>query len=398
MVPPGRPRKVDPTVPRHIDQTKIPTGIYWDGRKGKGTWYGFDRRPGERPRRKNLAGPTATLADLHVIAEARSGRTSSRTLRGLCEAFHSSEQFRVLATSTQEGYAYSRDAICGFKLASGGLVGDLVTKRITPPVIQGLIDALARGTERDAGGALIATPSKAAHAQRYLRRLFRWGLNRGYNEINPAAGIEMPKERKRRVLPEAETMQALIAFAKARAGGRGKEGSVAPYLWAMIVIGYRCRLRPIEVRTLTDANHTPTGILTNRRKGSRDNVTEWSADLREAWDYLAELRKAIWNNPKRPRPVPLRPEARTLVVNRDGQPLSKDTYNSAWARLQARAVEEGVLAEGQRFGAHSLKRRGITDTPGTRQEKQLASGHVNERMLEVYDFSVPLVKPAGERP
>ncbi len=407
MTPPGRPRKPDPTIPRHIDQTKLPAGIYWDGRKGNGTWYAFDRKPRERAKRRNVAGPTATLADLHAIAEARAGKTSSKLLRGLCEAFADSDQYRARAAATQADYAYCQAVVCDYKLANGQRFGDLVTKRITQPIVQGLIDALASGTERDAGGALIPTPSKAAHAQRYLRRVFRWGLNRGYNDFNPATGIEMPDERKRRRLPDSDALTRVIDFARAQAGGRGKLGSVAPYLWAAIVIGYRCRLRPIEVITLTDASCSEQGLRTNRRKGSRDNITQWSPELRAAWDDLAERRKAIWAGTSEedrrkgkaarpPRPWPIRAEDRPIIVNHVGEPVGKSTFNSAWRRLMAAAVDAGILAEAQVFGAHDLKRRGITDTAGTRGEKQLASGHRQEAMLDVYDYSVPIVKPAGD--
>lgn len=411
MAPAGRRRKQDPTIPRHIDQTKIPTGLYWDGRWG-GCWYAFDRRPGERPKRKNVATKTATLADLYLIAEARAGKTSSKTLAGLIEAFAGSEKFASLGDRTKEDYTYCAEVVAGFKLQNGTKAGALVTKRISQPIVQGLIDALAAGTERnEETGKLIPTPSKAAHVQRYLRRLFRWGANRGYNEINPADGVELPAERKRRRLPASDVLPRLIAFARANAGDRGQNGSVAPYLWAAAVIGYRCRLRPIEVRTLTDANETPAGIMTNRRKGSRDNITEWSPDLREAWTYLLEHRNAIWNgkhpegeDPSRKhkrvqrvaRAWPIRAEDRPLLVNRDGEAVGKSTFNSAWRRLIARAIEDGVMTEQNRFGPHDLKRRGITDTPGTRGEKQLASGHVNESMLDVYDFSLPVVKPAGD--
>lgn len=395
MAPRGRKRKADPSLPKHIapDFEKIPTGLYWDGRWG-GVWYAFNP-PGMRPRRSNVATHTATLADLHAIAEARSGKTSSRLLRGLTEAFANSPQCRRLSKDTRDDYAYCAKVVTEFKLPRGGLVGDLVIKRITQPVVQGLVDAIALGNARDAAGELIPTPSKAAHVQRYLRRLFRWGMNRGYNDINPADGIELPVERKRRVLPDSDAMNALIAFARQNAGGRGTKDSVAPYLWACIVIGYRVRLRPIEVRTLTDANETEIGIVTNRRKGSRDNITTWSPELREAWDYLVAERKRIFE--KRKRPTPIRAEDRPLVVNMTGDAMLKSTFSSAWRRLMALATEKGVLTEAQRFGAHSLKRRGITDTPGTRPEKQLASGHVNEHMLEVYDFDLPVVAPAQPR-
>jgi hypothetical protein len=60
------------------------------------------------------------------------------------------------------------------------------------------------------------------------------------------------------------------------------------------------------------------------------------------------------------------------------------------------AIEEGVMTEEQRFGPHDLKRKGITDTKGTRGEKQQASGHKSQQMLDVYDFAVPVV-PTSEK-
>lgn len=41
-------------------------------------------------------------------------------------------------------------------------------------------------------------------------------------------------------------------------------------------------------------------------------------------------------------------------------------------------------------------RKGITDTAGTRAEKQQASGHEDESMMGVYDLSLPLVNPSAE--
>ena len=111
---------------------------------------------------------------------------------------------------------------------------------------------------------------------------------------------------------------------------------------------------------------------------------------------MVERRNATWNNEKKKRPVPIRAEDRILVVKHAGEPLLKSTFNSAWRRLLDSAIKANVMTDDHRFGAHDLKRRGITDTRGTRPEKQGASGHVNEHMLETYDFELPLVKQAGE--
>ena len=45
---------------------------------------------------------------------------------------------------------------------------------------------------------------------------------------------------------------------------------------------------------------------------------------------------------------------------------------------------------------HDFKRKGITDTVGTRAEKQQASGHKDESMMDVYDLSLPLVDPSSK--
>lgn len=45
---------------------------------------------------------------------------------------------------------------------------------------------------------------------------------------------------------------------------------------------------------------------------------------------------------------------------------------------------------------HDFKRKGITDTLGTRADKQQASGHKDESMMDVYDLSVPTVNPSAD--
>ena len=59
------------------------------------------------------------------------------------------------------------------------------------------------------------------------------------------------------------------------------------------------------------------------------------------------------------------------------------------------AIEEKVMTEEQRFGLHDLKRRGVTDTKGTRADKQNATGHKQESMMDVYDIEISFVKPTS---
>lgn len=157
---------------------------------------------------------------------------------------------------------------------------------------------------------------------------------------------------------------------------------------------YLCRLRGIETITLTDENELEEGVLTNRRKGSRDNIVRWTPRLRAAWDAAKAVRTETWD--KRKKPVPLRAEQRFLIVSSTGGQLSKSGLDTAFQRLILQAIEKKILTEEQRFGMHDFKRKGITDTVGTRADKQQASGHKDESMMDVYDLSVPVVSPSSE--
>jgi len=315
--------------------------------------------------------------------EERSG-VDRDSLAYLAEQYHQSQKFRSLAKKTQVSYCYSRDVLIAIPTKLGKPLGELAVRKFTPSLVQRLIDRIAEEGK----------PSKAAHALRYLRLLMQWGRNRGFIETNPAQGIEAPKERKQRRLPEPTVMVDLIQLAKQQGKlTRGEKGACSPYLWYVMEISYLCRLRGIETVTLTDANETPEGVLTNRRKGSRDNIVRWTPRLRAAWEAAKQVRATIWA--KRKMPVPALPEQRRIIVAAHGGALQKSSLDTAWQRLVKQAIDKGIMTADQRFGLHDFKRRGITDTLGNRADKQEASGHRDASMLNVYDLSVPIVDPAG---
>lgn len=377
-----RARKHNPHIPPHIDQAAIPAAVFFDHR-GRGTWYTLHRDEAGRQRRQNIAPATATLSELHKIAELRDG-IDRDSLRYLCEKFHDSTQFKRLQPKTQADYCYSRDALLAIPTRIGKPLGELAVRKFTSALVQRLVDRIA-----DEG-----TPSKAAHLLRYLRRVMQWGRNRGYLDVNPAMGIEAPVERRQRRLPSPETMQKLID--RARELGqlkRGQPGACPEYLSYVMELAYLCRLRGIEAVTLTDANELQDGVLTNRRKGSRDNVVRWTPRLRAAWDGAKAYRALIWASKR--TAVPAAADKRFIIVAAHGGALQKSSLDTAWQRFIKASIEAGVITAEERFGLHDLKRRGITDTPGTRADKQLASGHRDESMLDVYDHSIPLVDPSS---
>ncbi|HID9422468.1 TPA: site-specific integrase [Stenotrophomonas maltophilia] len=236
------------------------------------------------------------------------------------------------------------------------------------------------------------TPTKANKVLRYSRLVFRWALNRGIVNHNPAQGLEQAKERKRQRLPTDDAYIKLLNFAQERAQRAARtEGAVPPYLWMIMELGYLCRLRGIETLTLTEAQGTTEGLHTNRRKRSRDNLVEWTPRLRSAWDAAIARREAIIG--RHSLPVQLRADQRHLFLAEHGEPLQKTSLDSTWQRFIQLAISSGVIVAEERFSLHDLKRKGGTDTAGNRAERQDALG-VTDAMMKVYDKSVPRVKPS----
>jgi len=380
----GAPRKHNPRIPAHIDQSALPKGVYWDA-SGNGRWYMFEEREG-KPARRTLAGPQARLSELHRLAEqAQPASGPARgSVRWVLQAFQESTKFAGFSASTQRDYRIHRHAVEAFPTRDGRSVGDLIADRLTQTHVFRMLETVAK-----------ATPSKANHMLRYLRRAFRWAGPGVGMKHNPAWGLEEFKERKRRRLPPPEVYAAIVAYA--REGGAldaHSKGAKPPYLWMVMELAYLCRLRGIEVVTLVESQATPEGLRTARRKGSRDNVVAWTPRLRGVWDAAIAHRNRIIN--RRRQPFHLHPELRPVFLTEDGNRLGKPALDSAWQRLMLSAIADGIIVPEQRFGLHDLKRKGITDTPGTKADKQDAAG-LTEAMMPVYDFSVPLVKPSDTR-
>lgn len=372
----GRPRQYDPTIPAHVDQAKIPAGAYWDRRDR--VWY-THMCEGNKARRKRLAGASATLADLHRLIEelAQSSGPARGTIEWLQEKFTASDQWKALAPATQRDYAACLLTLQRIKTRLGGTVAELQVDRLRRVDLQQLVDKIA--TDR---------PALANHVKRWLGRLFAWGMQRGHmhDRTNPAHGLDAARERKRRRLPSADVYVRMLQYAR---------DNHTDYLWIAMELAYLLRLRGIEVVTLTDAHVSPEeGIHTNRRKGSRDSLVQWSPRLRAAHDAALARRKRIWA--ARKVPMPLRNTDRRLLVNDRGQPLNRRALSTLWQTMMVSAVAKGIITDAERFGAHDLKRKGITETKGTRAEKREASGHKAEAMMDVYDLSVPVVTTPGD--
>lgn len=388
-MPRGRPRKLNPNIPAHIDQAKIPRGIYWDN-SGAGRWLVRD------PEFTVVAGPGAKLSDLHAIAEARKGDAEAGTIACVLDAYHKSLDFQQLAVTTRQHYEDYRKAIKAYTVKHGTL-GGLFVDRLGPPVFRHLFNTIAAGkpAEENAGVAVPGYPTKANHWLRYLRRAFGWGIEYGKCKTNPCRGVKCVREVRDHRMPERAAFRAVQDYARRCSLKKAREkGCLPPYLWAAMELGYQARLRGIEVLTLTDAHDLEDELQTNRRKGSRDNLVRKGTATGAAIAALREYRAKVWERKR--REVQIRPENRPLFVGEDGDQLTRSGFNTAWGRLMRNAIVDKVITEEQRFGMHGLKHRGVTDTKGTRAEKKDASGHVTDSMASLYDHDLPRVEPADD--
>lgn len=392
----GRPRKFDPTIPAHIDQSKLPPGILWD-RTGNGRWYVREPKPEGGTRARVVAQREAKLSDLHAIAEARAGGARRGSLGYVLDAFHAHRDFRKLAASTRTHYTAYAQAIKAYPTKVGPL-GEVIVDRIGQPFIRALIDRIADGTPaQGTQPAVPGYPTKANHWLRYLRRAFGWGVEHGKCRTNPAKGVRAVQEVADHRMPSRTTFRAVQAYARACGVlGPREKGRQPPYLWAAMELAYQARLRGIEVLTLHDGLVDDRGelLLTNRRKGSRDNQVRLGARTREAIAALQAYRQQVWQ--RRRTPTPIQPEQRPLFVSEDGTQLTRAGFNTAWGKMMRAAVAAGVIAEEDRFGLHGLKHRGVTDTPGNHGDKQQASGHKTLAMVHLYDHDVPVVPPTAD--
>ena len=233
----------------------------------------------------------------------------------------------------------------------GQSFGSAPLKSITPGVLRRYLDARTAAGSPVAGNREITLVSTA----------WGWALERDLIAWpNPARLVKRNTERAR---------TRYVTDAEYEAGYRlAAEGPA--WMQPAMELAYLCRMRGGEIRRATKSDVTPEGFATRRLKGSRDALTTWSDRLRAA--VAAALATS--------------PNALTLLADRDGKPIGKSAWNSAWQRWQKKLEAAGVAP----YTAHDLKAKGVSDFEG---DKQAASGHRTPGQVAVYDRKPRTVKP-----
>lgn len=357
--------------PKHIIPEKLPKRVWYD-KSGAGKWMlRYKDDVTAKWRSKRICSGLSTLAEIWQAYEAQN-ETNILTFASLSSELQTTLIWRKLAVTTQKDYIDCHNYICNQKTANGTLGNEPIAKWTTG-LVRKLRDKRAEESE-----------SRANKELSYIKRVFSWAYEYEKVKFNPATGVRKMTIKPRQHYAEDKDYQFMLNIARQ---------SNYWYVPICMELAYLCRMRMSEVLDLTDANYLENGLLVKRRKGSKNNITEWSPRLSNAWNTAIKTRNKILRDRK--QPTPLRPENRTLIISeRTGDKINTSTLKTALSRIgkvaEETAKERGV--EFVRFTFHDLKRKGISDTEG---DKLKASGHRNASMLNIYDVKLDVVKPAG---
>jgi len=367
----GRSRSTN-SLPGNIQRDKLPKGV-WYNKSGSGCWMmDYKDITVGKWRSKKIAGGSASLSEIWQAHEANQlDKQASVTFRTLSLEFQQSIDWRQLSSSTHIDYRNCHNKIVNTK-AGDGLFGDIEIIHWTVGTVRKYRDFRAEESR-----------SRANKELSYISRLFSWAYAYEKVKFNPGKGVPKLLIKSRQHYAEDDDFSFLLHVAKE---------SGYWYMPIAMEIAYLCRMRLCEVLDLTDANALPEGLLIKRRKGSRDNIVAWNENLSELWQSAIRKRDAILSK----RHQPLARNRPIFISERTGDLIKPSSLETAKGRIdqqaKAKAKELGVTYT--HFTFHDLKRKGVTDTAGNKQD---ASGHRNASMLNIYDVKPIIVRVAGEK-
>lgn len=337
--------------PRKPENRALPAYVYLS--KGRYVWREY--HDGRIVREVVLAPASASMSTIwekyEQIAEG-----PKNTFRWLAELYLKSSQYQEKSPKTRKDYAYYHENVINAPV-KGGKFGDVSLAKITPGVVRKYLDKRS-----DKSGPVLANREVA-----YMSVVFSWGYERDLVKQNPCKGVRRNTEKER--TRYVEDWEYSYVYAKAPNNVK-----------AAMEIMYLCRLRKIEVLSLTRRDMKPEGLLCKRTKGSKTQMVPWSDRLRAAVNLaLSENTKAVT-------------QTEYILRGRDGNKVRSSSFDTAWQRLIAKCMWSEKTQEGlkESFTPHDLKAKGVSDFEG---DKRKASGHKDPRMTERYDRKLEEVPP-----
>ncbi len=324
-------------------------------------------------RSKRLCSGLATLAEIWNAFESID-KIEKTTFENLSLEFQKTLTWNKLSPLTQRDYIDCHNSIIN-KTTTSGRFGNVDIKKWTTGTVRKYRDSRGKQSE-----------SRANKELAYIKRILSWAYE--YEKIlkNPSIGIKKLTIKPRQHYATDKDYKFLLQTAKE---------SNYWYMPYMMEIAYLCRMRLSEVIDIVDADSLTEGLLIRRRKGSKNNIVQWTERLKTAVNESKIKRNEI--SLKRKMPMQISANHRHLFISeRTGDKLTVSSIKTAKSRIDKQAKEKATQLgiEYNHFWFHDLKRKGISDTIG---DKQKASGHRSANMMNVYDVSVELVKPAGEK-
>lgn len=208
---------------------------------------------------------------------------------------------------------------------------------------------------------LVPAPEAARHELALLGHVYAKAIRWGVATINPVRGLEKAERKGRRAPVPMSEVEKVRTLANER-------------MRVAIDLAVCMGPRRGDLLSLTRDNLTPDGIQFWNSKGQKEQLIEWSDELRA----IVARAKAL--KPQVP--------GRYLLRTRSGEAYSSDGFSAIWQRL----MKKHVAAGGQRFTFHDL--RSVAADAGTLEEARARLGHASAGTTErFYRRGVERAKP-----
>jgi len=376
----GRPRKHNPKIPAHINQTKLPDGLSYDAIQNR--WrFNYTDSLGKR-HDKRVGSKTSTLEQLIKQTKTLSVIKPS-TFNWLADQYYKERRFtQDIKPGTQKNYKDYHRLLSSVTVENKS-VCDLLLRDWTSGLCQKINAYLAEHHGN----------SYANHVHSFIHLMFTYAKNNDHAHENPATGIYKSKIIKNTDKWISDGVYYRVLKEALRQGKKQArtENSSPYYIYLAMEFSYLCALRTIEVRFLTDDNILENGLTCERRKGSNTNIFLYNDRLRLVLELALKYRNDLWKQKRISTPANL--SDRPILINESGQRLTQEGFKSSWQRFIVSCIKNGTITSQERFSFHELKHKSISDRKGSAQEKMKASGHKSKDMLKLYDHSQELASP-----